>query len=47
MFQLVKLISNTLYMTIITIYRFWAQVCSIFKRAQSGPSMGDLTQPIY
>jgi len=42
MFQLVNLITNTLYITIIITHRCFTQVCSIFKRVQSGPSMGRL-----
>jgi len=39
MFQLVNLIANTVYITIITMHRRLAHVCSVFKRAQSKPLM--------
>lgn len=42
MFQLVNLITNTLYITIIIIRRCLVQVCFVFKRTQSRLPMGRL-----
>ena len=39
MFQLVMLIINTLYVTIIIVHSFFVQVCSISKQAKSGLPM--------